>query len=70
MEEEQEAIDKIVNKVMKSNDYTYSKNRINDMFREIAKEALNEGFLAGHELGYDEGYSIGFCEGAGTDALS
>lgn len=69
MEEEQEAIDKIVSKVMKSNEYTYSNNNINAMFREIAKEALNEGFSAGHEIGYDEGYSVGFCEGAGTDAL-
>lgn len=64
MEEQHDAIDKIVNKVMKRNEYTYSNNNINAMFREIAKEALNEGFLAGHEVGYDEGYSVGFCEGA------
>ena len=65
MEEEQEALDKIINKVLERTNTTTLKY-MNGLFREIAKEALNEGFLAGHEVGYDEGYSIGFCEAAGT----
>jgi len=66
MEEENEALVKIINKVLERTNCTKLKF-MNELFLEIAKEASDEGFLAGHEVGYYEGYSIGFCEGAGTD---
>lgn len=64
MEEQHDAIDNIINKLIKRDDYASKCWNVYDMYYAIAKEALNEGFLAGHEVGYDEGYSVGFCEGA------
>jgi hypothetical protein len=68
MQEECEAIDKIIKKVIYRDDYASKCWDVYGIYYSIAKEALNEGFLAGHEVGYDQGYSVGFCEGAGTDA--
>jgi len=64
MEEEYEAIDKIINKVLERNNATTLKY-MNGLFREIAKEALNEGFEAGYQIGYDSGYDTIY--GAKTD---
>jgi len=56
MEEEYEAIDKIINKVLETKHKAMSYEHHRELFRQIAKEALNEGFEAGYQIGYDSGY--------------
>jgi flagellar biosynthesis/type III secretory pathway protein FliH len=69
MEEQYEAIDKIINKVLEANLATAT-GHVVTLLRDVTKEALNEGHQAGYELGYDAGYSIGYCEGAGVTDLT
>jgi len=58
MEEEYEQIDKIINKVLARRDVIVA-SYPRTLFREIATEALCEGFESGYEIGLDSGVKLG-----------
>jgi hypothetical protein len=59
MEEQYEAIDKIINKVLETNLATAT-GHVVTLLREVAKAALEEGYKAGYENGLDEGNTLSF----------
>jgi hypothetical protein len=61
MEEQYEAIDKIINKVLETNLATAT-GHVVTLLREVAIAALEQGYKNGYELGYDDGSSIGHFE--------
>jgi len=58
MEEEYEQIDKIINKVLARRDVIVA-SYPRTLFREIATEALCEGFESGYDVVLDSGVKLG-----------
>lgn len=61
MEEQYEAIDKIINRVMAPYGNIGGVSML-ELLREVAIAALEHGYASGYETGFDDGSHIGFPE--------